>query len=437
MPQFGTVLLVWIGNVHRQTVLEVVKPRVERLVCYEALTYVPAPWTKGLVDEWLHGPVDDHEAAIRHIEQSGIKFQAVLCYDEFGIELAAKIMEHFKLPWGIPSAIINRVRDKVTFREDCRRHGVTVPKVLVLDSVERVELQFAEAGVRCPVVFKINYGASKMGTMKAYSIDEVRAQLQRFLDDRARMARLIAVPEDSLLPFCEEYLEGDEFDADCVVERGRLVCFSLNRNRPVEETYFMEQGGIIPAPETFTRHAELAAFIQKVLSIYGDALIGCFHFEFKLDRVRGPVPLELNLRIGGAETHTMVRAATGIDLAQAALELCCGAPLTISWNLPESSPDKTVRNPTGPWRTVVSTNFVPKGAGVCRVTKLVVSPEVATDPHVVKCTWNWKVGDTLRLPPAGTQYMGWMDVWGDDEADAEARLASLIAKIEIEVEPVA
>ena len=54
---------------------------------------------------------------------------------------------------------------------------------------------------------------------------------------------------------------------------------------------------------------------------YGDGLNSVVHFEAIVAADGGCVPVEINMRIAGAETFTMVRAAYGLDLAVAALNL--------------------------------------------------------------------------------------------------------------------
>lgn len=50
---------------------------------------------------------------------------------------------------------------------------------------------------------------------------------------------------------------------------------------------------------------ELLELLDSVVAMYGTQLSGCFHFEAKYSPKRGAVPIELNLRIGNAETYTV------------------------------------------------------------------------------------------------------------------------------------
>ena len=46
--------------------------------------------------------------------------------------------------------------------------------------------------------------------------------------------------------------------------------------------------------------------LQRLVSVFGDAVHSVVHFEAKMTK-NGPFPIELNLRMGGAESPTMVR----------------------------------------------------------------------------------------------------------------------------------
>ncbi len=61
-----------------------------------------------------------------------------------------------------------------------------------------------------------------------------------------------------------------------------------------------------------------------VVSLWGPGLTGVFHLEALSTHDMGPVPIELNGRIGGAETYTNVLAAWGVDLVAQAARLAVG-----------------------------------------------------------------------------------------------------------------
>eukprot|EP01134_Creolimax_fragrantissima_P006092 CFRG6092T1 len=52
-------------------------------------------------------------------------------------------------------------------------------------------------------------------------------------------------------------------------------------------------------------------------------IYGCFHVEI-MYTADGPVPIEVNCRLGGAETHVMVNTAWGVSLSEGAALLACG-----------------------------------------------------------------------------------------------------------------
>ncbi|KAJ9513444.1 hypothetical protein QJQ45_006002 [Haematococcus lacustris] len=71
-----------------------------------------------------------------------------------------------------------------------------------------------------------------------------------------------------------------------------------------------------------TAQAQLLLLTRDVVAMF-PGLSGVVHFEAMYSD-KGPVPIELNARIGGAETPVM--AAWGVDLAHAALRIAAGLP---------------------------------------------------------------------------------------------------------------
>lgn len=62
-----------------------------------------------------------------------------------------------------------------------------------------------------------------------------------------------------------------------------------------------------------------------IFRLWGDQLSGVFHLE-AFSTAHGPVPIELNARMGGAETFTNIKAVWGVDLAEQALRCALGLP---------------------------------------------------------------------------------------------------------------
>eukprot|EP00798_Chlamydomonas_sp_ICE-L_P004295 gene4295-14405_t len=179
----------------------------------------------------------------------------------------------------------------------------------------------------------------------------------------------------------------------------------------------------------------------------GPDLTGVLHFEAKYnvnakDGQAAAMPIECNLRVGGAETQTNVLTTWGVDLAQAALRLslggrpvlppCLRAAAQASKQTFASQAKSCVQDAT-PLAFVSSSNFVPPnwvGAGI--VEKAELSAAGLADPQYVDHEVYFKIGSLARLPPAGFVGLGWMVAQSSKSIeDAEVALARVACHLDI------
>ena len=98
------VLLVLHGVKARRRLLRNMRASGVRLLCYAAAV---SPWASAYIDDndWILGPVGDHRMALDAIRSwikaetlrtqtdQGAKIDAVMSYDEYGIQLASLLAE--------------------------------------------------------------------------------------------------------------------------------------------------------------------------------------------------------------------------------------------------------------------------------------------------------------------------------------------------------
>ena len=90
---------------------------------------------------------------------------------------------------------------------------------------------------------------------------------------------------------------------------------SVNENREAVEPWFLEQGGLVPPCSlTHAQQLELAKLCESVFGMFGEDITAAVHFEAKFTP-RGLFPIELNLRLGGAETYLLVKGTYNVMLA--------------------------------------------------------------------------------------------------------------------------
>lgn len=213
---------------------------------------------------------------------------------EYWLETEAHLRSDFNIA-GIRSDAIGAMKSKSQMKEIFRQAGLKVaPGRVVADGTE-AEAFFREVGKA--VVAKPDIGVGAAGTYKLESLEQLRA----FFAEEPRCGY-----------FLEEYIEGDLYSFDGLVDRdGKLVfCtahhFSdgimeiVNRN----DHLFYYSLREIPA--------DLEAAGRRLLKAY-DLRERFFHFEF-FRTSSGLVALEVNMRPPGGLTTDLFNYANNFDI---------------------------------------------------------------------------------------------------------------------------
>ena len=228
------------------------------------------------------------------------RFDGFVALDDFDVEVAAALRVQFRVPGpGVTAA--SYFRDKLAMRERARAIGVRIPEFVAATHDPDVVAFLAR--VPGPWLVKPRSDASAAGIRKC---DHAQAVWDR-LDElgEGRYGHLI-----------EEMVPGDLFHVDSLTAGGEVVFTEVNAYRkPLLDVY---HGGEVYATRTLDRDsadvARLKAANEAVLKGFGQTS-GASHTEFMRAHRDGEITfIETSCRVGGAETATMVEAATGINL---------------------------------------------------------------------------------------------------------------------------
>ena len=122
-----TILLVLCGSPSRRTVLESIHATQVRIVCVNPTV----AWASDLVYEWIVAPCDDRSASLaivrEYVKRTYMTFDGIMCYDEFGLALAAILAKNLGLSFLSPDTV-EKTRDKYIFRKICAEHGLPSPR---------------------------------------------------------------------------------------------------------------------------------------------------------------------------------------------------------------------------------------------------------------------------------------------------------------------
>ncbi len=408
-----TLLLINTGSLKKRFIIQ----KLKRLGLKIIVMNPEKNWANAYVDRWIITDNKNHTKAIEDLENflsahPNTKIDGVLTFWEDDIMLTSKIADKFNLV-GIPQKVAKKVRNKFLFRKFCEENSIKAPKHMLIKSAK--DLEYAANNFSFPVVFKPTYGASSAFVVKANDKDE-------FYDTYGYIKNNISVNTESALNegleiLVEDYIDGDEVDIDILLQNGKIKFYSIVDNYKTAEPFFIETQEAIPSNLPDKDQEDLIEMAEKVLEKLGIEN-GCVHFEAKATK-NGPVPIEINLRMGGDETYSFTKEAWRVDLIEEAVKIAFGIYI------------EKIKRPETPRKYLISNTFTPENSGL--LVKLNIKEEVKTMRGVEELCLFKKVGDPVLVPPEGYEYLGWIVVSGDNPIDAEDNLDEALKFIHYEV----
>lgn len=228
------------------------------------------------------------------------KIDRIVALDDFDIEKAAELREHFRIP-GMGQTTYRHFRDKLAMRMKAQEAGIPVPAFSSLFNDEDVN-NYADT-VPAPWVVKPRSEASATGIKKVHSKDELWNVLHELGDERD-------------LFLIEKFTPGDVYHVDSLSVNGKFEFIRGSRylDTPMEVAH---GGGIF---RTIT--VEFGSDDAKGLEAINTKLMKAFgmnysasHSEFIKSKEDGQFYfLETASRVGGAHIAEMVEASSGINL---------------------------------------------------------------------------------------------------------------------------
>lgn len=249
----------------------------------------------------------------------------------------------------------------------------------------------------------------------------------------------------------EEYIDGSEVDVDAVVERGEVVFCAISDNFPTAPPYFAETGGLCPSALPTEALQALRDLFFAYVRVQGTALHGVLHFEAKYDaRRKTAYIIEVNCRLGSAETNTMLKTAYGgLELGECFARCALGLPvrpyvqsvLGARGSAAVLSDTVAVAAALGGSRAgfypagryAASVNLYPQREGVLTKVQLPAAPptprpleaDLGGAVPLVGYSLSAIVGDHVCPPPKRMYLLCWMVTEGASAAEAVARIQYL------------
>lgn len=407
-----TILVVNTGSIKKRFILQKIKKFGLKVVCLNK----EKNWAANYVDHWILADTTNQNECISAIKEfitnnQEVKINGVVTFWEDDVLLTAKIADKFN--WiGIPYDIAKSVRNKYLFRQFCQRKGIPTPKHILIKTV--VEIQNLPEDFKFPLVIKPAYGASSAFVVKVNNKEEL-LNTYNYIKKHIS-ANTESALADGLDIFIEEYIEGDEVDIDIIIQNGKMKFWSISDNYQTQEPFFVEIGQSIPSSLPQYKQQELVDQAEETIEKLG-IQNGLAHWEAK-STPNGPVPIEINLRMGGDYIYSYIKSCWGVDMIEYALKVALGEFIKI-------------KKPEHPLKYIIGQDFRPEYSGV--LISANINYEVEKWPFVGEMHFYKEIGDPVLAPPEGYDNLGWITASGYSLLDAQDNLKDAMKEIKYEI----
>ncbi len=415
LPYKGkTICVVNTGSQKKKFVLQ----RLKKIGFTTVVINSEKNWADPYVDHWIIANTANHTESItafRNFVKShpSVHIDGVMTVWEDDVLLTSKIVEQFGFI-GIPYSIAKGIRNKFAFREFCNNVGLPTPKHYLIKTDR--DIAHVLKNFKFPLVVKPAFGASSAYVTK---VD----QPKDLADTVDYIRELISSDTESALNegfelFVEEYIDGDEVDVDILLQNGKIKFYSIADN--YDKTFgrfFLDRGQAIPSSLPSESQKALIDMAEETLEKLGitDA---CIHYEAKSTK-NGPVPLEVNMRLGGDYIYSYIKSAWGIDFVEEGARIAIGDYLT------------KIEKPEEPRRYVVGWDLQPQESGI--LVELDIDPLLHEQKYLEEIYLSKEIGDQVLRPPEGYGSLGWITVRGDNMLDAQDNLREALKYIHYKV----
>lgn len=407
------LLLINTGSTHKRHVLK----RLKQLELNIIALNKEKNWAQPYVDHWIITDNTNHQMALNALDQfikdnPEIKIDGVLTFWEDDVLLTSKIVDKYRFV-GISQDIAQRARNKFNFRKFCSDNGLPTPRFKAVRTME--DLEEINKTFQYPLVIKPAFGSASNYVVKVENKAELENTFNYIKNNISASVETALL--DGLDIFIEEYIEGDEVDIDLLLQNGKVkfACVSDNFDKTFDE-FFLDKGQSAPSSLSAEVQQELISVAEDTLEKLG-IFNGCIHYEAKATK-NGPMPIEVNLRMGGDYVWSYIKDAWDVDLIENAVKIAVGEMIKFPKEME-------------PKKYVIGWDLHPEESGI--LAELDIPEEFEQLPFLEDDTWYKDIGEPVLVPPEGTETIGWLTVSGENFLDAQENLQKALELIKYNV----
>ncbi|MFA5318264.1 MAG: ATP-grasp domain-containing protein [Patescibacteria group bacterium] len=408
-----TILVVNTGSMKKRFIFQKLKKLGVKIIILNK----EINWAGDYADNWILADTTNHSESLQQTgkfikENPDIHIDGIFTFWEDDVLLTSKISDKFNFI-GIPFSIAKKIRNKYLFRDFCRLNNLPLVKFKIIKPNESTEEITKD--ISFPMVIKPIFGSSSAFVIKIENEDELKDSLVYIKKEMSTSIESALTDGSEIM--VEEYIDGDEVDMDILIQNSRMKFFSISDNNKTNEPFFIETGQSIPSSLPKKNQEELIRMADEVLEKLGIEN-GCIHFEAKSSK-KGPVPIEVNLRMGGDEVYSFVRGAWKVDLIEYALKIAMGIYFP------------KIKKPEAPYKYLAGQYFIPNSSGI--LSQLDIDEKINKKPYLGELVFFKKIGAPVLVPPEGYEYLGWVTVSGDNPLNAQDNLEEAVKLVKYNI----
>lgn len=256
-----------------------------------------------------------------HLAKYKIRLDGITCFDDEHMSLTAYLASELKLSYPSITAVKN-CRNKYLSKKLWRQFGVPAPACRTLRQQDFAN--FISELETTSYVLKPLSGSGSELTFKCDSPSEVEfalSQLENGLSARSNHRMYSEFESEEMLFLAEEFVLGQEYSCDFIVEGEDVDILRLTKKYPAEDGSFALTAAyeLIPFVSSPFSENSLKKMLQQAASAVGLKKAICMVDFIERDGI--PVFLEIAPRFGGDCLPWLLKSAYGIDSLALAVEL--------------------------------------------------------------------------------------------------------------------
>lgn len=352
-----------------------------------------------------------------HLQKWDISLDGVACFDCESMELAAKLAQHYSLPYPTVETIRN-CRDKYISKLLWQQNNIRCPASRIVGTDDEAVTFFNLIKSSC--VMKPLTGSGSELVFRCDSQEECRtafAEIQKGLRER-RSHRLYKSDSNSVPAIIiEELVRGLEYSCDFIVDNGRIEVIRLTKKiHSLHGPFGTIRGYIIEAslPEDVEQQ-----MLERIF-LHGAEALGIRRAVCMADFMlcgSEAVLLEMTPRPGGDCIPFLLRHSMNLDILKLNLDFARQIPVNIS-GLRDQKPCAGLRI----------------HAEKSGVLQKIDTQTLSRDPRVLEIHLPRRQGHIVHMPPE--DYESWLlghIIFIPDKGDLDRQFDELSSQIKVEI----